>query len=84
MFPLHIQDDDLQWKISLNYDLQNDKFLLHINDKSFHQMPSQTEVNPEGPQNIDFGAIVLNDVEVHDGFAQYTEYTVDEWHKEIK
>ena len=69
MFPLQIQDDELKWKISLGYDVPADHFLLFINGKSFHQMPTQAELNPEGPQNILYGAIMLNDVAVVDGWT---------------
>ena len=64
--------------------MQADYFLLHVNGKSFHQMPTQAELNPEGPQNIEGGAIVLNDVVVHDGWAQYTSNSIEVWHWEIK
>ena len=83
LFLLKLQDSDLQWKIALSYDLHGDKFLLQINEKSFHQMPTQTEINPEGPQNITNGAIMLNEVVVHDGWAQYTADSIEEWLSEI-
>ena len=83
MFPLHIQDDELKWKISLGYDLPADLFLLYINGKSFHQMPTQAELNPEGPQNILTGAIMLNDVAVVDGWTQFNAYSMEQWHSEI-
>ena len=84
MFPLIVQDDDLKWKISLGYDVPADYFLLYINGKSFHQMPTQTELNPEGPQNIEHGAITLNDVVVVDGWTQYTTNSIEQWHREIE
>ena len=84
LFPLNLQDNELQWKISLNYHLLGDNFLLSINGKSFHQMPTQTEVNPEGPMNITRGAITLNDVVVVDGWAQYTANSIEEWLLEIE
>ena len=64
-----MQDDELRWKISLNYDVQTDTFILHINDLPFLGMPYQAEVTPEGPQNIKSGSIKLNEVQVSDGFA---------------
>ena len=64
-----MQDDELKWKISLNYDVHTDTFILHINDLPFLGMPYQAEVTPEGPQNIECGSIKLNEVQVHDGFA---------------
>ena len=67
LFPVKLQDDELNWKITLNYDTETDAFLLHINGVSFLQMPFQSEVNLEGPQNIERGTIKLNGVEVHTG-----------------
>ena len=83
LFPLRLQDDDLQWKIKLYYDVPSDKFLLTINDKPFHQMPTQSEVNPEGPQNILSGAIRLDDIVVHDGWVQFNDDTLGEWYSEL-
>ena len=56
---------ELNWKIVLNYTALTDALLLDINGVSFHQMPLQSEVNVEGPQNITFGTITLNKKEVH-------------------
>ena len=61
-----------------------DHFLLYINGKSFHEMPTQSEVNPEGPQNILTGAIMLNNVVVVDGWAQYNADSIEQWHSEIE
>ena len=47
-------------------------------------MPLQTEVNPEGPQNILRGVIMLNGQEVHKGFVQYMADTFDEMHSVIE
>ena len=48
------------------------KFLLDINDVPFLNMPFQAEVDPEGPQNIEKGTIMLNnDAKIHEGFGQY-------------
>ena len=47
-------------------------------------MPTQAEINPEGPQNIEGGAIMLNDVAVVDGWAQYTANSIEVWHWEIE
>ena len=41
-------------------------------------MPSQSEVNPKGPQNILTGAIKLNGVVVHEGWAQFDAESVYE------
>ena len=46
-------------------------------------MPTQAELNPEGPQNILRGAIMLNDVAVVDGWTQFNAYSMEQWHKEI-
>ena len=39
MFPIALYDEELQWKIQVNYDVPIDKFLLSINDIAFHSMP---------------------------------------------
>ena len=52
LFPVKLQDDELNWKIILNYAALKDAFLLAINGVSFPEMPLQTEVNKEGHQNI--------------------------------
>ena len=46
-------------------------------------MPSQSEINHNGPQNICSGSIKLNEVEVHSGWARFTADTVGQWHSEI-
>ena len=83
MFPLNLLDEDLNWKVSLNYDLIKKIFLLHVNGISFHDMPIQYEVSLQGPQNIEGGIIMLNEDKVHDGWAQYDANTVYEWWSEI-
>ena len=52
MFPLTLTDAELEWKIQVNYDVSNDKFLLAINDTLFFSMPYQADIIPNGPQNI--------------------------------
>ena len=64
--------------------MRADYFLLSINGKSFHQMPTQSETDPKGPQNILKGAITLNDVVVVDGWTQYTANSIEQWHREIE
>ena len=83
-FPITLQDDELCWKLSLDYNVQTDKFLLFINDEAFEEMPFQAEVAPSGPQNIKWGTIKINEVEVHEGFEQYTPFTVDGWRADYK
>ena len=68
----------------MNYATLTDAFLLDINGISFPEMPLQTEVNPEGAQNIHSGVIMLNGKEVHDGYVQYTADTFDEMHSVIE
>ena len=65
LFPVMLVNGELNWKIVLNYTALTDALLLDINGVSFHQMPLQSEVNVEGPQNITFGTIMLNRKEVH-------------------
>ena len=60
MLPLRIWDEELEWKISLDYDAEKNAFALSINDDPLLEMPYQAEANPDGPQNIDTGSIMLN------------------------
>ena len=71
----------LNWKVALGYDLPTNVFLLYINDVPFLAMPYQASVILKGPQNIDYGEIKLNGVEVHRGWTQYRADTVYEWWK---
>ena len=84
LFPKEFEDSELNWKIILNYAVLTDAFLLDINGVSFPEMPLQTEVNPEGPQNITRSVIMLNGVEVHSGWVQYTADTFEEMHSVIE
>ena len=79
IFPIRLQDDVLGWKLSIRYDLPTNVFDLNINDLPFSVMPYQAQVILKGPQNIIAGVIVLNGVQVHEGWAQFTAHTIDEW-----
>ena len=39
VFPIMVQDDELQWKVSLNYDASTNQLVLNINDRPFISMP---------------------------------------------
>ena len=39
VFPIRLQDDELQWKVAMYYDVGTEKFILHINEQPFDQMP---------------------------------------------
>ena len=69
LFPIRLQDDQLNWKMKLDYAAPIDKFLLCINDRPLEEMAYRSEIKLEGPQNIVGGKINLNDVYVHEGFA---------------
>ena len=84
VFPLMLEDGDLQWKILLDYDGQRDEFNLSINDQPFHALPYLADLAPSGPQNMTGGYIKLNQVQVTDicsGFNQITSGTVEKWCK---
>ena len=49
IFPMQLINDQLSWKLSLDYDFPSDKFLLYINGKAFLELPYQAEVIPTGP-----------------------------------
>ena len=48
-FPLKLQDNIMQWKLALYYDVESGKFLLVINDKDFLGMPYKASLSPPGP-----------------------------------
>ena len=74
MFPVTLQDSELQWKIQINYDVPSDQLLLTINDKDFLSMPYQADIISNCPLNIDYGLIKLNGEEVNDHFSQYFDF----------
>ena len=74
MFPVTLQDSELQWKIQIYYDVPSDQLLLTINDKDFLSMPYQADIIPNGPVNIDAGFIKLDGEEVNTGFSQYVDF----------
>ena len=69
----------MQWKLALYYNVQSGNFLLAINDIAFLFMPYKASLSPPGPQNIEQGKIMLNGVEVHEGYTQYTAGMMDNW-----
>ena len=71
VFPLRLQDDDLRWKLSLDYKVPYDTFLLFIDGLAFMNMPLRAVVAPSGAQNIEHGFIKLNEV----GVRVYKDYT---------
>ena len=84
VFPLRLQDDDLRWKLALDYDVPGDTFLLFIDGLAFMHMPLRAVVAPTGAQNIEDGEIWLNGVEVHEVYTPFNYGTVQWWLKEHK
>ena len=74
MFPLSLWDEELEWKIQVNYDVTNDTFLLAINDIAFFSMPCQTDIIPNGPQKIERGTVKLDGDEVSNGSIQLVDF----------
>ena len=72
----------MNWKLSLSYAVEGDKFLLFINDIPFLALPFKADVTSAEPMNIEEGIIKLNDVQVHEGWAQWTPDTVKLWYQE--
>ena len=66
---MKMQDDELAWKLRLNYIVQTDKFALYINEIAFLAYPYQAEITHTGPQNIEQGRIMTNGQTVHEGFT---------------
>ena len=50
-------------------------FVLSIDGVPFLELPYQSSVTPQGPQNIRSGTILINGEEIHNGFIQWREYT---------
>ena len=48
---------------------------MFINGQAFLSLPYQPVIAPPGPQNIERGVIKVNDVQIHEGYTQYTEWT---------
>ena len=48
---------------------------MFINGQAFLSLPYQPVIAPPGPQNIEVGVIKVNDVQIHEGYTQYTEWT---------
>ena len=84
LFPLKLQDDELDWKISLNYEASSDKMILYINDEPFLDMPFQADVTPKGPMNILSGSIRLNGKEIHRGWSQWNDDIALGWLAELE
>ena len=84
LFPKVFEDGVLNWKISFDILTQTDAYPLHIKNVSFSKMPLQYEVKPQKPQNIEYGRIMQNGVEVYDGWMHYTADTFDELHYMIE
>ena len=76
---MKVQEDELEWKISLNYDVSSGKFILLINDQPFDGLPYLAELTFRNPQNIERGTITLNGEELHEGWTQYTADTLSDW-----
>ena len=72
----------MKWKLSLSYAVQEDKFLLFINDIPFLALPFKADVTSAEPMNIEQGTIKLNDVQVHEGWAQWTPDTSKLWYED--
>ena len=79
MFPLILQDGETSWKIAIFYIVSTDEFALTINNIPFPLLPYQAEVIAQGPRNIESGNITLNEIQVHQGFTEYTADTIVEW-----
>ena len=60
--------------------VETGRLALSIKGILFEEMPFQAEVVPQGPQNIEYGQIKLNEELVHEGFTQYNADTIHEWY----
>ena len=68
IFPLVLQDDELGWKLAVDYGVEDDKFTLFINGRAFISLPYKASLATPVPQNIEVGIITLNGVKVHSGY----------------
>jgi len=81
LFPMKLQHDLLNWKVSLQYVVDGDKFILLINDKPFLSLPFKANATSAEPMNVEEGTIKLNGVQVHDGWCMWTEDTIVGWYR---
>ena len=70
-----LQDDELGWKLAVDYGVEDDKFTLFINGRAFISLPYKASLATPVPQNIEVGIIALNGQQVHSGYKQYEEST---------
>ena len=54
----------MNWKLLLDYAVEEDKFLLFINDIPFLLLPFKADVSSLVPMHIERGTLKLNDVQV--------------------
>ena len=64
LFPIRLRNDELDWKLFLDYVVEEDKFLLFINDLPYLLLPFKANVSSNVPMHISGGSIKLNDDEV--------------------
>ena len=77
LFPIEFTFQELGWKIRITYDREKLSFNLKVNDSDFEELPLQTTLVPQGPQNIETGQIVLNGSVINDkletGFMKWSQ-----------
>ena len=77
-----LQDDELDWKLAVDYDEWEDQLILSINGRAFLTFAKKAYLSTPVPKNIEKGYIELNGIRVHSGYDQYEEALFLEWGKE--
>ena len=72
MFPITLQHETLNWKVSLQYELDGDNFVLFINEKPFLAYHFKANASSPEAMIIEGGQIKINGVEVHSGRCIWT------------
>ena len=64
--------NEIDWKISLESYNKTDGFAIKFNDVEFKDLPYQSEIIQSGAQNINYGLIKMNGIEILRGFKAYS------------
>ena len=77
----------MNWKLTLDYVVASNQFLLFINDLPFLLLPFKADVTSLVPMSISRGSLKLNDVQVMKveygkGIYQWTSIIISLWYEQ--
>ena len=61
-YPIYVIEKEYTWKLEIGFDEEDDMFTLKVDKENFFDLPLQTTLDLEGPQNIRQGYVFLNGV----------------------